>query len=215
MTTGIIFNGEMVRAILDGRKTQTRRVVKPPLHCRSTGCELTPGELSDREVNSVDTLCPYGGPGDRLWVRETFARFEQITVYRADCLNGNGVEDADSMRCRLDYKVKWRPSIFMPKWASRITLEIVSVRVERVQDITDDDAKAEGIEGRFHPDDPHLWTWKDYTTSAWAPQPRFHYGSSVTPVSTYEGLWDSINAKRGFGWATNPWIWRIEFKRIN
>lgn len=125
----ILFSGPMVRAILDGRKTQTRRVVKP-----------RQGMLDDW----TGLPCPYGKPGDRLWVRET-CYFEQPhgeVIYRAD----PGSEKA------LDPEftgLRWRPSIHMPRWASRITLEIVNVRVERLQDIRVDDARAEGVTAKW------------------------------------------------------------------
>lgn len=168
----ILFSGEMVRAILDGRKTQTRRVIKPQ------------GE--PYTIEDVDVLkCPYGIPGDRLWVRETFADlrgmgFGHKWAYRADTPEGS-----ESDRIRIGYGVRWKPSIHMPRWASRITLEITDIRVERVQDITYIDAKAEGVEYE-----------KGYTD----------------PREAFATLWNSINAKRDYGWAMNPWVWIIEFK---
>jgi len=150
----ILFSGEMVRAILDGRKTQTRRIVRGHPHT----------------VKPLNIGCPYGVPGDRLWVKETFAlsRFDPEShededtkdpsqwdgvVYRADGEHGSW-EHYDGKGGRARISAPWRPSIYMPRWASRITLEVTSVRAERVQDISEQDAQAEGIsEVTFIPDD--------------------------------------------------------------
>ena len=182
----IPFIGPMVRAILDGRQTQTRRVVKLPLKDPLTG-----GEVAGCEANSLlrqgNRLCPYGQPGDRLWVRETFklnATLDGIrTTYRADDSEAylyppeswDGIPDDNH----------WRQPIIMPRWASRIILEITAVRVERLNDISDTDAIREGI-----PDYP------DFT------------GDS--PVDDYSALWDSINGPGS--WSANPWVWVIEFR---
>ena len=209
---GILFNGEMVRAIIDGRKTQTRRVVKPqpPLRwskvrwidlLRCAWAYMWPN--ADKHV----VKCPYGQPGDRLWVRET-CRAEELESgldgvrYRADMafVEIENSQLASERWCSLAREVgadvlKWRPSIHMPRWASRITLEVVSVRVERVQEITPEDAEAEGI----------ALTAKEQasTNSASKFCPKFRF------------LWDSINVKRGYGWAVNPWVWVVEFKRVD
>lgn len=167
----ILFNGEMVRAILDGRKTQTRRVIKPPPFCphaevksRDDGTWAVCPRYSNHRDNDPGKFfrvirCPYGVPGDRLWVRETWLPFDAPdhftdptkprdvmvfgrrngAAYRAE------MKDADSERCRLDYGYEWRPSITMPRWASRITLEITDIRVQRVSEITEEDAKAEDV----------------------------------------------------------------------
>lgn len=170
----ILFIAEMVRAILDGRKTQTRRVIKAPkgFEVRDAGVEFG---------------CPYGQPGDRLWVRESFAigPRDKDVIFAADKkwdVDGKPLPPAGSV---------WKPSIFMPHWASRIILEITGVRVERVQAISEEDAYAEGRS----------------------------LNDECDPVSRPGGnwfrkLWDSLNAKRGFGWDVNPWAWVIEFKRI-
>jgi hypothetical protein len=154
MEKPILFRGEMVRAILSGTKTQTRRVAK----------------------YAVMQLSPYGQAGDRLWVRETFCRprqeFGQV-LYRAD-----GVEHPHGPRT---------PAIHMPRTLSRITLEIIEVRLQKLQDITEDDAKAE-----------------------------LSYGlAAVSPArDLFMVLWNTINDKRGYVWAVNPWVWAITFKRI-
>ena len=182
----ILFSGPMVRAILDGRKTQTRRVC------------VGQRELS-RAADFQISRCPHGQPGDRLWVRETWGRIHPGALSKLD-------PDPKSTFWRIAYRAdgetvpsmeehgeKWKPSIFMPEFASRITLEIESVRVDRVQEITEEDAKAEGVEFmRFHPDSDETLSSRDL----------------------FEILWDSINLERGFGWESNPWVWVITFRRI-
>ncbi len=185
----ILFSGPMVRAILEGRKTQTRRVIKPqPEKCgdntvRFKGMTMAP--------SSVHYNCPYGQPGDRLWVRETWrADVEGETgavgiQYRAD----NHFEDfaGDSRVVEIMRgSDNWRPSIHMPRWACRLLLDVKSVRVERLQDISNDDTAAEGVSG--------------YTNKRRV---------------DFIQLWDSLNEKRGYGWETNPWVWVIEFERAN
>jgi hypothetical protein len=201
----------MVRAILAGKKTQTRRVVgsmHPPeffgvrggpdendplqwgyyvadgMPWGGDGClVLARGETGhDRCVLSL--ACPYGDVGDRLWVRETWAEVNGGAFYKAD----------EPWPEAYGPEPKWKPSIHMPRWAARILLEVTDVRVERVQDITEEDAKAEGV-GDLRPDEEGPF-------AVLALRDRFHR------------LWDSINAKRGFGWGTNPWVWVVEFKRV-
>lgn len=196
---GMIFNGDMVRAILDGRKTQTRRPVKFPFKDRNLGCELSGNELAG-ELSSGNYLnSPFGKPGDRIWVRETFqgplfdidqmdayckdsAPFEktQFCVYKADGKPAPEFFDADdNLHCC------WRPSIHMPRWASRLLLEITSVRVERIRSMSQDDARAEGVIAASGPMEAGL---------------------------AFRELWDSIYGEES--WKANPWVWVIEFKRI-
>jgi hypothetical protein len=201
----IIFSTEMVRAILDGRKTQTRRVIKPqPTDCGLVWRTACGGDFAAWEDDGLtldegrQRKCPYGQPGDLLWVRETWADlrgmgFDVSVAYRADSLR-DGREDADSMRAHLDYSVKWRPSIHMPKRVTRLWLEITDVRVERVQDISEEDAEKEGAEEMF----VNPLNLGDKRKS-------FIFGFTC--------LWDSINAKRGYSWDNNPWVWVIEFRR--
>lgn len=172
----IIFGGEMVRAILDGRKIQTRRVIKPNKHISW----MFDGRFSDEYISCSGNLvllqiCPYGFPGGELWVRETWRRGNGGIKYRAD-------------RHPDDSEIKWKSPIHLRKIDSRISLRIDKVRVERVQDISDRDVYAEGL-------------------------PR-----SVIPGLRYkkqfEGLWDSINEKRGYPWSDNPFVWVIEFEMI-
>lgn len=177
----ILFNTEMVRAILDGKKTQTRRPAK----------ERAPDPGNDwreclcREIAAVDVpcvvcearfgLCPFGRVGDRLWVRETWGPCAGGVCYRAD--------EADTV---CPDGGRWIPSIHMPRWASRITLEVTEVRVERLQSISERDAIAEG-------------------------KP---YGALVDPRSEYVVSWNAIYAKDGRGWRDNPFVWVVSFRRI-
>ena len=139
----ILFSGEMVRAILDGRKTQTRRVIKPQ---PSAGVRRSVFVLSGLEDGHGRELrCPYGRPGDTLWVRETFGVITQpLTGEKSAIYKATHKPEFPNEQLGFDGS-KWRPSIFMPKWASRITLKVTAVRVERVQEISNDDAHAEGI----------------------------------------------------------------------
>lgn len=189
----IIFGGEMVRAILDERKTQTRRVVmRQPPEDRPRHCWFDApiyGWTWDTEPTAdwFKVRCPYGRPGDRLWVRETWATSigtgEQRVMYKAGKEGGYG-----------EPEYGWKSPIFMPRWASRITLEITDVRAERVQDTSIEDVLAEGIkEVRGQHSGEH---WREGTGGE------------------FVRLWDSINVKRGFGWESNPWVWAITFKRI-
>lgn len=209
---GMIFNAEMVRAILDGRKTQTRRPVKFPVHDKNLGCELAGNELAG-ELSAGNYLnSAFGKPGDRIWVRETFqgplfdydlmdsyskdpTPFEkpEFCVYKADGVPAPEFYDADD-----ELHCCWRPSIHMPRWASRILLEITGVRVERLNAINEHDAQAEGVaklrEG----------FWKHYQPG-WTQHQLSARGSFVT-------LWKSIYGDES--WNSNPWVWVIEFKRI-
>jgi hypothetical protein len=214
----ILFNAAMVRAVLDGSKTQTRRVVKPqPSYCglewRSDGVfsswvdpALNMDEFSE-DGGSYFRKCPYGQPGDRLWVRETWRGVVNIAPpgsYKYAV--AHYIPDREHCR-RVEYAAShdadgdpWRPSIHMPRWASRITLEIVSVRVERLQDISEADAKAEGI--AKEPDTAH---WKNYDPTA-----RWRYWESA--VQSFRTLWESVYCTES--WDANPWVWVVEFKRV-
>ena len=199
----IIFNAEMVRTILDGRKTQTRRVIKP----QSPYCQLLDnGQLEHIPDGGFDwgltyTKCPHGKVGDMLWVRETFAYRENTQLgscqlpiwYRAD-----GISHQKQWGLNSFNRGKWKPSIHMPRWASRITLEITNIRVERIQEITEEDVTAEGITMNNRPYAGWYWMENVYSTNS--------------PLLAFEKLWDSINTKRGYGWDKNPWVWVIEFK---
>lgn len=194
----IIFSGSMVRAILDGRKTQTRRIVK----LSDSGRVKEPGSPRNWHLDDPDAIkaCPYGVPGDRMWVREALAVVSQNLYYSADrhSVRGHVAMDTIIFKRPTDRTV---PSIYMPRWASRLTLEVVSVRVERLQEISDADCISEGMmdhEGHyFSADEATLLTDK---------------GRSMVRGG-YRILWDSINAKRA-PWESNPWVWRIEFRRV-
>ena len=212
----ILFSAPMVLAILGGRKTQTRRKIKDTglyaIDDRYHG-----SDVAQRERECLATRCPYGQPGDRLWVRETFADLlgtgiERITgdhgryAYAADTPPGSYGDE-----CRKDYGIKWRPSIHMPRLASRITLEITGVRVERLQEISEADALAEGIKAitkdggqtikygipdadGFPGTDDHGWAWKDW---------------QYCRRTAYRDLWQRINGPGS--WDKNPWVWVIQF----
>lgn len=207
----ILFKGPLIRAILEGRKAQTRRIVNPQppagadRHCWFNaplyGWTAQPEPAADWHV----VRCPYGVPGDRLWVRETWGLVRFYTdpdtghvdswddwtgPIPRGCPPGRAVmyrADQDLDECKYDRGFGWRPSIHMPRWASRILIDVLEVRVERVRDITEADAIAEGSplkSGSYH----HA-TW-------------------------FRGLWDEINGRRpGCSWADNPWVFVITFRR--
>jgi len=181
----ILFSGAMVRSILDGRKTQTRRIVKPQPKHRIIKADDGKWYDADCINPGIEVNCRYGKVGDRLWVKETFNLCGGKPFYRAD-----GKMHADW---------KWKPSIFMPRFASRITLEITDVRVERLNAISVADVKAEGI--FLNPKYLRLWTWDGIA------------GNSSNPVYAYQLLWDSINEKT-HPWISNPFVWVITFRRL-
>ena len=195
----IIFSGDMVRAVLSGQKTQTRRPVKPQpifkdLASPPRWCWSGKGHTV-KWVDRISPLgmtgdCHFGQPGDHLWVKETFYRYypsetwpEPKALYKAD---GITLCDKDSE----GKKQRWTPSTHMPRSLSRITLEITDVQVERVQDIHEEDAIAEGIDPR-----------------------KLSYLSGERAVTKFSVLWNSIYAARGLGWDVNPWVWVVTFKR--
>lgn len=202
----ILFSGPMVRAILNGTKTQTRRVVK--LKGGTAGldtmCPRSENEFVDIVFRELEKKCPYGQPGDRLWVKE--AHFESRKWRHAPLF-----AVAPDFMYRADYEYReeprsvigchhWRPSIFCTRQASRITLEVVSVRVERLQDISEVDAVAEGIEPVQMP--TGVVMFYDYLKKR---------ASVARAVSSYATLWESINGAGS--WAANPWVWVVEFNR--
>lgn len=217
MDKPILFSGAMVRAVLEGRKTQTRRVINTqPRH------RLKQGPLDahwyDTDYECVGHVgryvkCPYGQPGDRLWVRETWKCEELFPSgldgvrFAADgaFIKIENTEQASDAWGEANRKGgKWRPSIFMPRWASRITLDLLRVRVERVQEINRADAKAEGVS--------NIWSWDEARN---AKHPEHFRRAVLNPyVANYSVLWDEINAKRGFSWDANPWVWVVEFKVV-
>lgn len=247
-TSPIFFSAPMVRAILAGEKTQTRRVVKTPndgehatdVYYKNGHCcfdfverDFNGDVIGGGQIGAVK--CPYGQVGDILWVKETHRiaaweiespRFafdykaspEQIRsswctmpegwndttpedwhIKIADELSAKGIEpneDGDYEWEKGDSPLSWRPSIFMPEWASRIKLQITNVRVERLQDITVKDVIAEGGPPRHNSID----------------RISRSFGDLDWPRSWFAQLWDDINTSRNLGWATNPWVWVVEFK---
>jgi hypothetical protein len=181
----ILFSGPMVRALLAGTKTQTRRVFKSPR--RKDGLQLLPDVLAKIGVGAAS---PYGQPGDRLWVRETWA-----VPHRYDHLGPSNipVKGVPTHYAATEDRggLMWRPSIHMCRWASRLTLEVTGVCVERLQDISEADAIAEGL--------------RRTDVGAWLPGPCDH------PEWAYHQLWDQINGAGS--WDANPWVWVVEFKR--
>lgn len=215
----ILFSGPMVQAILDGRKTQTRRIMKPqPISLDdSFGQAPCVGISNDRAAVQCNELCkvitcPYGKTGDRLWVRETFsmkrndgAEYES-PWYKSDA-DKYGLMGMDENGPVYIEHLIWKPSIHMPRHASRINLEITSIRVERLQDISESDAIAEGIEptpGRDGHND--RWLFKNLRGSL------SEYSSTAYPKDAYRSIWESINGATS--WDANPWVWVIEFPRF-
>lgn len=207
----ILFNAPMVRAILDGSKTQTRRALKlQPWDVATTESgkhifDFRSDKADLEKIVDMPTMlqrCPYGQPGDRLWVRESFAH-----VY---CNNiepmARSPEDvaymADNMTPDRGVYGPWKPSIHMPRWASRITLEVTGVRVERLQDISEADCWAEGIEQVMNdfPDSSQIDT-------------AFRLGLCIDDAKPlYAQLWESINGPGS--WDANPWVWVVEFRSM-
>ncbi|EKZ5349557.1 morphogenetic protein [Klebsiella pneumoniae] len=217
---GMIFNGEMVRAILDGRKTQTRRIIKPQPEATLSGS--LSGKWLSRPLNGlllpkiedIAIHCPFGVVGDRIWVRETFqgplfdydlmdsyckdpTPFEkpEFCVYKADGVPAPEFYDADD-----ELHCCWRPSIHMPRWASRILLEITNVRVERLNAISEEDARAEGIiDGGC--------------LNCGEPEPCGCANPEPDATDAFAYLWQSIYGQES--WNANPWVWVISFERID
>ncbi|MGG6084651.1 hypothetical protein ACQSEB_23790 [Salmonella enterica] len=207
---GMIFNGEMVRAILEGRKAQTRRPFnwrrQPAMEMaeRDDG-SLWPWAEDCERGGDIWFACPFGEVGDRIWVRETFRVHSRATdvatlVYRASVRN-SWTEQTHRVPVAVCNKPatpeKWTPSIHMPRWASRILLEITDVRVERLNAISQEDAQAEGME---------LTGWRPTYSDP-------DSGGEVwTPYDNFAQLWSSIYGEES--WQANPWVWVIEFKRV-
>lgn len=218
----IIMSAESVRAILDGRKTQTRRVIKfrnAPFgqlqeHSEWRQAVQIPESsewifwdhdlpsnlmLTRKAYKAGDGIkCPYGKPGDRLWVKETYRLVDEFGDSKWDTFNyveyraePSWVRISTPIRVPQErYKPGWRPLIYMPREYSRILLEITAVRVERLQDIDPLDCVAEGASG--------------YDTAL----------SLDTHIKRFSDLWDKLNTKRGYPWSSNPWVWVIEFRRV-
>jgi hypothetical protein len=206
----ILFTAPMVRAILEGRKTQTRRVIDFARIARCAGARkgrlfysatFDSWAVEGGDVDFCLVDCPYGKPGDVLWVQEGF-RVDELSstgewagvVYRA---GGETMKRIPADKCDMP-SAQPRDSFlsgrFMPRWASRLLLEVTDVRVERVEDISEEDAQAEGCPG-----------------VAFGPGPNGSEG--ILPSDQFRTLWDSINAHRGYSWESNPYVWVVTFKR--
>lgn len=198
----IIFNSKMVRAILAGRKSQTRRLIKNPdyISCTTGDCPHSRQAECDEFLASV---CPIAKVGDGLWVRESFwayytdAKSVSVLGYRADL-------DPHMLACPDDYQIEdpWFleerciPSIHMPRWASRISLKVTGVRAERLNQISDTDAQAEGFHGPM-------------TGTDWANISQI----GRRPAECFRELWEVVNGDGS--WKSNPWVWVVEFNRVN
>ena len=236
----IPFSAPMVRAILNGTKTQTRRIMKPQPTVSEDGWFSWNGHApnspySAYATNHIDKeslrlfvgpSSPYGKPGDQLWVRERFQPlwadgFDWDSHIKPDYKTGFGYDISYPATHGI---VEWidgddnitdrcRPSIHMPRWASRISLEILAVRVEQLNDISKADAEAEGIEGINRPigGDDYETYWRDYSLSD-ADADGWPYLRDGKQVESYKTLWEKINGKGS--WDENPWVWVVEFKRI-
>jgi hypothetical protein len=251
----ILFNGLMVQAILDGRKTQTRRIVtpQPPAEAVKAWCVVYG---NDRERNGTwgwadkaefpfrylidDVRCPFGVAGEQLWVREAFQVFER-TSSASDAeewaqvtkrIRTDLTEPPSSQWVRLAYRadgeldeVTWRPSIHMPRWTSRIQLESTLIRAQRLHDITDEEAIAEGIAPLFTDEEmkarPDLESgrgmWRNYLWHGCAKgkvMEQWAYQSSayLSARDSFSSLWESVYGAGS--WAANPWVWVVNFKRV-
>lgn len=230
---GMIFNGEMVRAILDGRKTQTRRPIKwkqtrfTEIGEREDGTKWPWSEDAEHACDFWHP-CPFGAVGDRIWVRETFQGplvheelFEEYSAYPEKFETPEYCEYAadGGVRpeyCDLDDNLRhgWRPSIHMPRWASRILLEITNVRVERLDAISEEDALAEGMQGVICPccKGDSEYSTSQYDAETLAVIDEIPCRACESNRSKFFTLWDSIY---GYGQhCFGEWVWVIEFKRV-
>ncbi|ENZ7751176.1 hypothetical protein U4L13_07675 [Klebsiella pneumoniae] len=221
---GMIFNGEMVRAILDGRKTQTRRIMKVQPESNQLGLLLitdstkhsdigkyhwAESNATGNHVRSKLFLCPFGAVGDRIWVREGFfpaplemqsepPRKTMWNIAYRDGMQMEKLAPAEYNPTIYNYE-RWTPSIHMPRWASRILLEITNVRVERLNGISEEDARAEGIiDGGC--------------LNCGEPEPCGCANPEPDATDAFAYLWQSIYGQEN--WNANPWVWVISFKRI-
>lgn len=182
----ILFSAPMVRALLAGTKTQTRRVAK--IDDVAYGLPVRWVSVGPATTGLQNVRCPYGGPGDRLWVRETWARDDEdgALMYRADLGRDMNADAWEQGRLEGVPRYRWKPSIHMPRQASRLMLEVTGVRVERLHQISRGDAMAEGC-------------------------PFANMQDGESPVRWYEYLWRSINGPDS--WDANPWVWAVEFRK--
>ena len=241
--TPILFTPANIRAILEDRKTQTRRVMPPVKHLGWTGYMMSNDkthaiecgpDYPDDESDCVRN--PYGVPGDRLWVREGWKTGDKLDRFNATeiavkCIEAGYEKPGAPLKFLADGKEfqfgdsdkedfgDWgriRSGRFMPKWVARLWLEITDVRVERVQDISEKDAIAEGIYSERVITDVHCYGGRPVEEQAerfWSPKDSNDDDGCDDAVSAYAALWDSINGLR-YNWSSNPWVWCIEFRRV-
>lgn len=204
----ILFSTPMIVAILEGRKTQTRRIIKLPAgfqECNEDNDWEFEGSPQWPHAIYKKTGCLAALPApcnlvDRLWVRETFCL--QTNIFGQFFDDRTPFYKADDIKLPVGHK--WKPSIFMPRWASRITLSITDIRAEFLQDISEEDAKAEGIDTLHKGYD---FPWKDYQLKT--------LNGCQTARDSYRSLWNSLNEKRGYGWDKNPGVWVYEFRKVD
>ena len=211
--TGISMFGDHPKKILDGTKTMTRRTYglekineSPDKWNLVAVFQDGLARFYNIETEEDITLkCPYGGYGDRLWVRETWTNLWMSSIDLGDV-----IYKATPPNAKFTV-AKWKPSIHMPRWASRITLEITELRVERVQEITEEDAKAEGALCHWKEGDDQWGLALDFV------KPTMGDAKAIGSTHTlgFRILWDSLNAKRGYGWDFNPWVWPIGWPKYS
>lgn len=224
-TRPILFSGAMARAILDGRKTQTRLVVRNI----SIGPGGWPSFNAGPHLGNFlkPKYCPHGTIGDRLWLRETWHPSCRIAnefeiEYRADESTRTVVAGYDDPTPSIDRAIMreaWVSPIHMPRWASRLTLEITGIRVERVQDVSEADARAEGMlpnwAGELSGWNPDEHGFLPFDADDEGNVPGCDPYDSFTARDCFARLWDSINGTRpGCSWEANPWVWIVEFRRV-
>lgn len=206
----LLCSAEMVRAILEGRQTQTRRPVKPqPAKCRhKDDAWIWRPHHTQLEplLRLIERKCPFGQPGDRLWVRETWrlSTSDDCDCYEpCSCKIGTPIYRASWSDDKDGGDPPWRPSNHMPRKFSRITLEVVNVRVERLQDISESDAKAEGVEREFEIDAFTFIGGKSWNVD-----------KASTHCLGFKHTWRSCYPKGDFAWDKNPFVWVVGFKRL-
>lgn len=208
----ILMSTPMATAVLERRKTETRRIVKPDIaHI------LSSGSPAEREL--ILEECPYGIVGDRLWARETW-RLEELNQHAGPRLSlsieykagGHGVnleltddKDREQAYRAMKHGSAWRPGIHMPRWACRMVLQLTEVRAERLKFINENGVRAEGLQQCTKDGMLYKWGWEGLPWTDW------HEGGAVKAFSS---LWDGLNAGRGYPWAENPWVWVLCFKYL-
>ncbi len=220
MEKPILFSTEMVKAILAGRKTMTRRVIKDKVFQEWQDVGFS-SDFIKHPDNSWSKKCPYGQVGDILWVRETWNVDSVNDHNKTMAIDFKAIQDgyhgAEVIRRfkperytqfrKFYQKAGWQSSLFMPREAARILLKVTNIRVERLQDITETDAMDEGA--LRIPNTPEYQKAFDAAVAAKEKPPL-----GETPRQRFARLWDSLNTERGYGWDLNPWVWVVEFERV-